>query len=63
VSFEPTQSDQPPKCALEAPCPRCPTGTIRHVHALARSMASPGFDIFQCDRCGLIEWIEAHGNT
>jgi len=22
-------------------------------------MGSPGFDIFQCNRCGLIEWIEA----
>jgi hypothetical protein len=24
-------------------------------------MGSPGFDIFQCNRCGLIEWIEAYG--
>jgi len=24
-------------------------------------MGSPGFDIFQCNHCGLIEWIEAYG--
>ena len=59
VLVQPTWPDQRPRRAPEAPCPRCPTGTIRHVLALARSMGSPGFDIFQCNRCGLIEWIEA----
>ena len=58
---EKTRPDQSPKRALEAPCPRCSTGTIRHVLALAKSMGSPGFDIFQCSHCGLIEWIEVAG--
>jgi len=61
VLVQPTRPDQLPRRALEARCPRCPTGTIRHVLALARSMGSPGFDIFQCNHCGLIEWIEAYG--
>ena len=61
VLVQPTRPDQSRKGVLEAPCPRCPTGTITHVLALARSMGSPGFDIFQCNRCGLIEWIEAYG--
>jgi len=26
-------------------------------------MGSPGFDIFQCNRCEMVEWVEAYGST